>query len=142
MVVTEIKPIEFMIENSIVIRVDSGSMIDFDGKVCFHNEDNNALLSMLDKGLLAAALHKKVTKEEMDSIETKIAAFVSKGNCDEQVDGNFTIVINKELAYKTAFYIEEEDTTVKFDRTLVCTDSPLDSVQKLLGIKVFRALKK
>lgn len=143
MEVTSIKPIEYMIENSVLIRVESGKMIDFDGKVCFHNENNNMILSAIDKGLLSAALHKNVPAEEMKEIEKKIADFSTKNGSVEQIDGNFVVIINSKLATEKAFYIEEDSFgAIKFDRTLVCTDSPFDSIQKMLGINVVRKIEK
>lgn len=143
MEVTSIKPIEFMIENSVLIRIESGKMIDFDGKVCFHNKENNVLMSAIDKGLLSAALHRDISMSEMLEIEKKIADFSTKNASIEQSDGNFTIILNIKLAREKAFYIEEDEFgAVKFDRTLVCTDSPFDSIQKIFGINIAKKIEK
>lgn len=141
--VTEIKSIDYMVENSVIIRVESGKMIDFDGKVCFHNENKNILMSAVDKGLLSAALHKDISTEALKEIEQKILDFSTKNGSIEQEDGNFTVILNIKLAKELAFYIEEDSFgAIKFDRMLICTDSPLDSIQKILGINVAKKIAK
>jgi hypothetical protein len=142
MEVESIKPVEFFIQNSLVIRVVSKTLIDFDGKVCYHSAEANKAMKVLNAGLLAAALHKELEPADFSKIEDDIVAFAEKNGLSVQEDGEYKIFINVPLAEERCFYKEVDGENVKYDRTLALTNNPMDSLQKaLFGTKVFQALE-